>query len=352
MIRIECFDGAGKFIQPSELVFIPEGNHTLTPFVNGEPKEIKISLTPENGKQVAASFQKDMEQRLAKNVRPFFDFDHNDTGPASALPKSFKYVEGKGIVSEIEWTGAGSKAIKAKDYSYFSPVFLMDDDGTPFGLPDRGPLGGLVNEPAFRDIPRIAAKDGYFSKTKTTKMQDLVKCGLLSSTEAAKDDAPTFAAARVNALRAESGKVEDLNEKIKALEMERDKLKMKVESSDASAKKAKEDGVKTLIQASVADGRIAAKDESTQGFWTKALVECGDGTAAKTFAALPKTVKVPTGQVVKSANGEKVNYGSPILVAARACVTAGTAKTEQEGIQVALQDDPSLYDSYVETLNA
>jgi hypothetical protein len=39
-----------------------------------------------------------------------------------------------------------------KDFSYFSPTFLLDDDGTPAGLPGRGPLGALVDEPAFGDV--------------------------------------------------------------------------------------------------------------------------------------------------------------------------------------------------------
>lgn len=44
-------------------------------------------------------------------------------------------------------------------YSYFSPEFYLGEDGMPADLPERGPLGALVNEPAFRSIPRIAASD-------------------------------------------------------------------------------------------------------------------------------------------------------------------------------------------------
>jgi phage I-like protein len=56
-------------------------------------------------------------------------------------------------------TGAGKAAIEGKDFSYLSPSFLIDDNGIPSGLPERGPLAALVNEPAFREIPRIAASD-------------------------------------------------------------------------------------------------------------------------------------------------------------------------------------------------
>jgi hypothetical protein len=59
----------------------------------------------------------------------------------------------------VEWSGSGAAAIRNKDFSYFSPVFLLGTDGTPDSLPEKGELGSLVNEPAFRSMPRIAAAD-------------------------------------------------------------------------------------------------------------------------------------------------------------------------------------------------
>jgi phage I-like protein len=31
----------------------------------------------------------------------------------------------------LEWTGAGRAAIEGKDFFYFSPSFLLDEDGFP-----------------------------------------------------------------------------------------------------------------------------------------------------------------------------------------------------------------------------
>jgi phage I-like protein len=47
--------------------------------------------------------------------------------------------------------------VEGRDYSYFSPSFQIGADGAPAGLPDNGAIGALVNNPAFRDMQRIAA---------------------------------------------------------------------------------------------------------------------------------------------------------------------------------------------------
>lgn len=143
---------------PTTIVYIPEGDHVITPTVDGRPGTVTVRVPPARGQEIAAHLQNDLDKRKGQNVRAWFDFDHQP-GPASALPQSFRYEPGKGIVCALEWTRAGKAAIEGRDFSYFSPTFLIDDDGTPSGLPDRGSFGALVNEPAFREIPRIAASD-------------------------------------------------------------------------------------------------------------------------------------------------------------------------------------------------
>ncbi len=143
---------------PAEIVYIPEGQHRITPTVNGKAAQITVRVDASRGPEIAAKLQGDLDRRKASNVRPWIDFGHKE-GEASALPQSFHYEPGRGIVLRLEWTHAGRRAVEGKDFSYFSPVFFLGDDGTPAGLPERGPIGALVNEPAFREIPRIAATD-------------------------------------------------------------------------------------------------------------------------------------------------------------------------------------------------
>jgi phage I-like protein len=144
---------------PAEIVYIPEGDHAITPTIDGKPGKVTVSLPPSRGAAIAAKLQRDLVSRNSENVRPILDFDHRGSGSAAAIPGAFSYRPGIGIVLAIDWTNAGRSAIEGRDFSYFSPTFLLDDDGTPGGLPTRGPIGSLVNNPAFRQMPRIAASD-------------------------------------------------------------------------------------------------------------------------------------------------------------------------------------------------
>ena len=135
------------------IVFMPEGKHSITASVDGRAKTVDVEVDS----RVLASFQEDLEKRKESNVRPFAGFDHK-TGAASFIPLEFRYEDGVGLVLDIEWTKAGREAVEGKDYSYFSPSFLMKD-GIPLGLPKRGEVGSLVNDPAFEDIPRSAASN-------------------------------------------------------------------------------------------------------------------------------------------------------------------------------------------------
>jgi hypothetical protein len=143
---------------PDEIVYLPEGEHQITATVDGKPKTIKVNVPASKGPEITARLQSALSQRHSSNVRPHFAFQHQ-TGAASGIPQSFRYEPGVGIMCSVDWSGSGAAAISNKDFSYFSPVFLLGDDGTPDSLPEKGELGSLVNEPAFRSMPRIAAAD-------------------------------------------------------------------------------------------------------------------------------------------------------------------------------------------------
>lgn len=147
---------------PAEVVFLPEGVHAIHANTNGAAKRSTVRITAARGPAIAAKLNQDLVRRQSQNVRPWVDFGHAE-GAAAALPKAFRYEPGKGVVLAVEWTDAGRRAIEGKDWSYFSPVFYLGDDGEPDGLPAKGPVGALVNEPAFRTIPRIAASDASHS---------------------------------------------------------------------------------------------------------------------------------------------------------------------------------------------
>ncbi|YCM47025.1 phage protease (plasmid) [Verrucomicrobiaceae bacterium 227] len=325
--------------QTASIVYIPEGVHSIRPCVNGKPQTVTISLTAESGERVAASFQASLAKRLAANVRPTFDFDHKDIGPASALPKRFYYEAGKGLMAEVEWTGAGRKAIESKDYSYFSPTFLMDDNGVPAGIPERGPLGALVNEPAFRDIPRIAASQAADPEHSIEEkpMSKLIFAALAINASAT--DAEADAVKAIEKLKTDHASVQA---SLVSVEQERDALKAQVEAANKAR-------AESLVKAAVADGRIAPKDEEKQTKF-RDKIEAGDTFAEEMLAQLPKLNPGIDQVKVTAASGEKLGDGGDFMAEAKKLVTAGEAKTEEEAMGLIAARNPALYDSYTESL--
>jgi regulator of replication initiation timing len=202
----------------------------------------------------------------------------------------------------VEWTGTGRKALEGKDFSYLSPTFLIDDDGYPDGLPERGPLAALLNEPAFREIPRIAASDAAVDHelTKPPIMSKLIFAALAIS--AAADNAETAAVQAIEKLKTDHQTVTAANA---TLETENKSLKDKVEAAEAEALKTRKDRADTLVKAAVADGRILAKDDDKQTKF-RAKIEAGDTFAEEILAQLPKLNQGLDKPIVMGADGKPV----------------------------------------------
>lgn len=327
---------------PDEIVFLPEGKHEITPWVDGKPKPVTVNVPPARGPEIAASLQTALESRQKSNVRPWFDFEHK-RGAASALPKSFRYQPGKGVMVAVEWTRAGREAIEGKDFSYLSPVFLLGDDGIPDGLPERGPLAGILNEPAFREIPRIAASDAANPTTEEPPtMSKLIFAALAIS--AAAENAETEAVKAIDKLKLEASDAKAEAERLKA---ENERLTKKVEASDAAAATARKERADTLVKAAVADGRIAPKDTEKQDkFRTK--IEAGDTFAEEILAQLPKQ-HAGLDKPIVTASGDKGGT-SDLDEKAKALITAGQAKDLDEARGIIFASDPEAYKGYLATL--
>ena len=92
-------------------MYIPEGEHGITPTVDGKPGSIVSKVAAERGEMIVEALNKSLSKRKAKNVRAIIDFDHKDEGPAAAIPSAFAYEAGKGIMMDVEWTGKGTSSI-------------------------------------------------------------------------------------------------------------------------------------------------------------------------------------------------------------------------------------------------
>lgn len=166
----ESFDGNA----PDSIVFMPAGKHEIQASKGGKPALVKVSVT----QTAAERFDAQLKQAIAdadagKSSRPFVDFQH-EGGRAAAIPTGFSWDSSKGIMLHLDWTASGRAAVEGRDFSYFSPEWLQNGE-EPSGLALPGPVGGLVNTPAFQTIPKIAAELSNNPKMDLTKLLELLK---------------------------------------------------------------------------------------------------------------------------------------------------------------------------------
>lgn len=308
---------------PTAIQYLPAGRSEINATVDGSPKAIEVNVD-ENAVQV---LQAALDKRLAENVRPIIDFDHNDTGPAAGIPKRFFWVEGLGVMLEVDWTKAGAQAIEGRDYSYFSPLFIAGKDGQPIGLDSTRPIGGLVNDPAFRQIKRIAAKQAGKPKETplTTNMSDnktdysaLIEAKVISASQA-KDGSDAVNIAIAAAFSKLKDERSTLEAKLKKADEENQKL-------TDSINEAKLDEAKTIVAKAVQEGRIQKKDEAGQKFWTDLIVEKGESAKTQIAALAAPNVApiVPLGGVDTADGAQSVQAAHAAKIANRAREIAKT----------------------------
>lgn len=310
---------------PGEIVYIPVGENKINATVGGKPGEITVKVPAERGLAIAAALQSSLEKRLSSTVRPRLAFDHQKTGPASGHPKSFRFDPEKGIILALDWSSSGKTAIEGGDYGYFSPTFYIGDDGIPAALPEKGEIGSLVDEPAFRTIGLIAASDSH-QETTTTPAMKLLLAKL--AIDPAHENAESSAIAKVEAMASDLATVKASN---LDLTNERDVLKAKVEAAEkkatdleTAAKEAKSAGHKAKVEAAVAAGKIAAKDEATRKEVLD-LLEASETLGDKFIEGLPvkfdkldQPVVTAAGNVINAEDKFKGKSGQQLLEAALA----------------------------------
>lgn len=156
---------------PDSIEWMPAGRHLIYCTRDDEPAEVEIEATEADAARLNEQLQ--AARKLAdegKASRPFIDFNH-EGGEAAAIPVEFFWQDG--IRARVEWTKAGAEAVQGRVYSYFSPEFFADKSGRVTAIPEVGPIGALVNTPAFQRIERLAAN---LSTTNSEhKMQEIAK---------------------------------------------------------------------------------------------------------------------------------------------------------------------------------
>jgi hypothetical protein len=347
-MRIDCDVGyqiplTAENEVPTEIVYLPAGKQRIQPLINGKPSESEIEVEVDSN--LVTKLQSDLDARLAKSPRPVADFDHSQRGPASFLPKKFEWRDGEGIICHVDWTDAGKSAVKGRNYSYFSPTFMLSSDGKIAGLPQSGAIGGLTNSPAFSSIKRIAAArvdpDDEQGDDPDDNMQNpvITQCVALGLIQDSDDleVAATQLATTVTALQA---RVEGAEAQL-----------ADYRAREADAKKAL---AVEAVDAAIAEGRLPGKNIEIRTFWVNAMSANPDGTKKALAAMVPnpalKTViTIKHGDTKRTALAEGMNAGEQIgrLVNAMRIKNPGLSYEDCYGLAEA--ENPELFASATQT---
>lgn len=362
---------------PPEILFLPEGDHEITPTVNGKPKTIRVKVPAARGNEIAARLQSALSERHAGNVRPHLAFQHQ-TGAASGIPKGFRYEAGKGIMCAVEWSGSGAAAIRNKDFSYFSPVFLIGDDGTPESLPAKGELGSLVNEPAFRNIGLIAASDTGAGDNRFYRDLVAATAGELSSEEEARAFIEEYG---VDGKKTLAQRIEE-REKAEAKEAEEAGKELEKRASQLVASGQAASFEAGMVQAAEADNALYAAAANGRGRKDtlkdiEQMREAGKPSARMQLDQIADEIYLK-GEVSNETDAKVLAIqrnpelyqqsqddskaalhvspealaGTPgFQVKAAALISAGQATTMDEALGMVFASDPGSYCEYLKTLH-
>jgi phage I-like protein len=280
---------------PSEIVYMPKADDiTIRPMVGGRARTVSLKVDA----AVAETLQADLTRRLSEAIEPYAGFDHQ-RGPKSFVPKAFKWDEERGVVLEVDWSQKGKDDVAGRNYSYFSPTFLLSGKQVA-GLPDSGEVGSLTNDPAFRvDKMKIAASaaDDNEGKNMAAKVAErLVELEVISAEQADDEDMVVKA---ITDMHATIGQAQAANAR---LVTENIALQAKV----AEVQKAE---AITVIEAAIAEGKIGAKDKDSIAFFTAQLIASPE-TTKKVLASMPANPLLQRVIDVKAGDTKRVTGGT------------------------------------------
>lgn len=277
---------------PDLIQVMPGGVHTITAQRAGNPVTVRVEVTPQTAAVLNAAIQ-----ALSENgtQRPYFDFDH-DNKAAACWPQEFSWQAGPaaGVFAKVVWSKPGADAVLGKSYRAFSPSFYVDgaDPAKVTGAPLN--MGGLVNDPAFKQILPLWAKDaaGAHSSLHTTK-------NTMTPEEIAALQAKLKQLEQENAALKAKTESAETQQAIAAKDAELADTKTKLEAAQAALHAQRAESAKAHVTAAVKRGAIPPKDAALQARY-QALLEA-DPSNLVLLEALPSAPATQTGRTVSAA---------------------------------------------------
>lgn len=148
---------------PDWIMYMPAGTHTIHARHAGTKQGVErtVDVRPED----AATLQAALTEQLQANApqRPYFDFEHEEKD-ASAWPREFQWRP-DGIWCRVEWSRKGADAVVGKSHRAFSPAFLATRTEPARVAGILFCAGSLTNEPAFKKILPLWAKNAETNPT-------------------------------------------------------------------------------------------------------------------------------------------------------------------------------------------
>ena len=330
-----------------EMMCMPGGGQTITPFAGGIDAPITVLVDA----AAAADLERQRAALTAKGQRPYFDFEHSDSG-ASYWPSAFFWQDGPepGIYCRGEWTADGKAGVDGKTWRMFSPVFHVDNKrAKPARVVCKDDaaanMGGLVNDPAFKTISPLWAKNASgapsthpthtnMDPTQTQALQDKIKeleaeIATLKASKAASDakgQTDEVVACKLEAKQAQL--------QASAAELELTGLKAKNAAQESAIQAHNAATAKAAVESAVQRGAIAAKDTETITAWEKDIT--ADPARAALLAKMGGTPALQPSRMTTSGVRVTENapnhimkaYGEILAANAKIPLTTETAKAK------------------------
>ena len=288
---------------------LPAGVHQCN-FSQGN-RAVRKTVTV--GPDTAAALQRQLDAVKAKGaLKPFFDFDHDDCR-ASGYPKRFfwqdKSPDGPpaGVYVEQESSASGQAAIQGKDYQAFSMVFHVDkaEPANVVCNPDADlNFGGLVNDPAFKEIAPLWAKR---FRAGDGANNDSAASGADAATNTSQTNKGNTMETNTPAVAAKDAAQPQTTDALQAKETELAQLRSKLATAETAIAARRKKDAEDAVSAAVKRGAIPPQDEALKAKWQK-LIEA-DPDNVVLLASQPDNPLLASGSVTRGATQQAMTDG-------------------------------------------
>lgn len=276
-------------------MFMPAGTHTCHLSRSGVPVTVTIHVNPVTA-AAALNAQLAAVSRERAPQKAYCDFNH-DRDKASFWPTAFE-AAADGVYVIGEFSASGKAAVEGKDYRGFSPTFFTDAE-----IPEKPLLGkarieiaagrvgsaekpaqivcnesaglnfgGLVNEPAFKNISPLWARDAagaHEQSSEHNNHDETMDKEKLAALQAKNTELET----QIKALTAKADATEIERAQLSAKQSEQRAIKAEITAAELQAKdqERRERDADAAVKAAVKAGKLPAQNTELQAKWKAQL---------------------------------------------------------------------------------